>query len=383
MSYRLAVIIETMNTYGRGLIDGVCRSLSEQPPCTLFFEERTLDSPPPAWLAKWKGDGIIVRDRTGKSCRLALKTGAQVVDLSERRQSRVATVHSDHAACSRLAAEHLLQRGFEHFAFVGIRGRPFSDKRRDAFLQAVGDAHVFELPDDERAFASWGSDYTALANWLQGLPKPIGLMACYDMPGISVLQACRLTGISVPGSVAVVGVNNDELQCALSNPPMSSVAQNQERIGYEACDLLFRLMRGEPAPSEPLYIAPKGVVTRHSTDTLIVADSLVFRAIRLIREHACKGMGITDLTERLGVSRRTLERRFSKVLRHSPHREIVVTQMNHARELLIGTTLPLRVVAKRIGLKSLPHFTQLFIAEYGIRPLDFRRASTPTGGRKL
>jgi LacI family transcriptional regulator len=304
---------------------------------------------------------------------MALATGAKVVDLSERRHPGVPTIFSDHTACSRLAAEHLFQRGFIHFAFVGIKGRPFSEKRRDAFVKAVGNAHLFELQDDEQAFASWGNDYSDLTDWLIQLPKPIGIMACYDLAGIGVLQACRFAGISVPETVAVIGVNNDELQCSMSNPPMSSVVQNQERIGYEACELLFQLMKGEPIPLETRFIEPRGVVARRSTDILVVPDQLVVRAIRMIREHACEGLLIKDIAQQLGVSRRTLERRFIKATNRTPHQEITTAQLKRACELLTETTLPIRVVAKRIGLKSLPHFTQLFLEEIGLRPLDYRR----------
>lgn len=375
MPHKIAVIIETMNTYGQGMIRGICRNLENRPQCTLFYEERTLDSPPPVWLKTWKGDGIIVRDRTGRSCRLALKTGAKVVDLSERRHPGVPTVLSDHAACARLAAEHLLERGFAHFGFVGLKGRPFSDKRRDAFVKALGHVHLFEQRDEERAFVSWGSDYSDLTGWLISLPKPIGILACYDLPGIGVLQACRLGGIGVPDSVAVIGVNNDELQCAMSTPPMTSVAQNQERIGYEACELLFHLMNGEPAPAENRVVAPIGVAARRSTDIFVVPDQLVVRSIRIIRENIGVVLDIDEIAQKLGVTRRTLERRFSKATNRTIHDEIIGSRIRRACELLAETTLPIQVVAKRVGMKSLHHFTKLFIEKIGARPLDYRRNS--------
>lgn len=373
MPYQIAILIETINSYGRGIVRGIYRYINDQPANTLFFEERTLDSPPPAWLNRWRGNGIIVRDRTGECCRTALKTGAKIVDLSERRHPGVPTVFSDYVGCSNMAAKHLMERGFAHFGYVGIRDRPFSERRRDAFVRAVGEAAVFDLHGDERTFPSWGSDYTALIDWLKKLPKPIGIMACVDLVGIGVLQACRLAGIGVPDEVAIIGVNNDELQCVMSNPPLSSVMQNPERIGFEACDLLFRLMAGESASLEPSFIEPLGVIARQSTDIFVVPDMLVVRSIRLIRENACRGMEIDEVAARLGVSRRTLERRFVKALNRTPHDEIIAVRISRARELLSETLLPLRVVAKRIGLKNLPYFTKLFIKETGIRPLEYRR----------
>lgn len=373
MAYKIAIIIETINTYGQGVVRGIYRYMNEQPGQTLFFEERTLDSPPPAWLADWRGDGIIVRDRNGRSCEIALRTGAKVVDLSECRHPGIPTVYSDYTECSRLAAEHLFRRGLTNFAFVGIKDRPFSQKRGDAFIQAVGHAETFEIQDEELAFASWGNDYSRLTEWLKALPKPVGIMTCYDMPGVGVLQACRLAEISVPDDVAVIGVNNDELHCNMASPPLSSVAQNQERVGYEACDLLFSLLEGRGDEETERFVSPLGVIGRRSTDVLVIPDPLVLRCVRMIRERACQGLEVNDLATQLGVSRRTLERRFVKAMDLTPHDEIVRTRINRAKELLSETTLPLQIVAKRIGLKSLHYFTKMFVGETGMRPLEFRR----------
>ena len=84
-----------------------------------------------------------------------------------------------------------------------------------------------------------------LRRWLQELPKPIGIMACYDIRGQQVLDACRSAGLAVPDEVAVIGVDNDALLCELASPPLSSVIPNTHRTGYEAAALLDRIMAGK------------------------------------------------------------------------------------------------------------------------------------------
>ena len=370
---QVAIIVETMNAYGQGIIRGIWRALQEHPSSVIFYEERTLDTPPPIWLKNWKGDGIIVRDRSGKSCRLALQTHAKVVDLGENRHFGIPTVLTDHAACSRLAAGHLKSCGLRNFAFVGIKNRPFSDKRRDAFLQEVDHCHVFELKDNEHALSSWGTNHSAFIRWLKKLPQPIGIMGCYDLAGVRVLQSCNVAGIGVPDSVAVIGVNNDELQCSMTTPSMSSVIQNQERVGYEACYLLHRLMDGREMPETPLVVPPLGVVARRSTDILVIPDRLVVRALNLIREYACDGLTIDLIAQQLNVSRRTLERRFFASLGKNPHEEIVNSQLKRACELLMMSRLTLANVAKQVGFNSVSYFTQLFTRRFGVSPNDFRR----------
>jgi len=57
--------------------------------------------------------------------------------------------------------------------------------------------------------------------------------------------------------VAVVGVDNDEVLCELSDRPLTSVAPNVRRIGYEAACLLDQMMQGKPAPTT----APQTIVS--------------------------------------------------------------------------------------------------------------------------
>ena len=156
---------------------------------------------------------------------------------------------------SHLAFEHLKERGFRHFAFCGYNGADYSDERRDSFVRDVTEAglrcHIFE---DEQPPGSGNTakfehegltDNEQVSRWVTALPKPIGLMACNDMRGQQVLNACRAVGVIVPDEVAVGGADNDETLCDLSDPPLSSVMPNAERIGYEAAALLDLMMGGK------------------------------------------------------------------------------------------------------------------------------------------
>jgi LacI family transcriptional regulator len=104
-----------------------------------------------------------------------------------------------------------------------------------------------------------------LARWLASLPKPVAIMACNDIRGQQVMNACRRLELLVPEEVAVIGVDNDEIFCELSEPPLTSVALDTSRIGYEAAALLERMMAGEKPPSHPVLIPPLGVVVRRSS----------------------------------------------------------------------------------------------------------------------
>ena len=95
-----------------------------------------------------------------------------------------------------------------------------------------------------------------MAHWVEALPKPVGLMACNDIRGQQVLNACRDVEIAVPEDVAVLGVDNDDVLCDLSYPTLSSVLPDTRRTGFEAAALLERMIGGEPPPQMTTRIPP-------------------------------------------------------------------------------------------------------------------------------
>lgn len=370
---KIAVVVETVNAFGRGIISGISESLRHQPGCVVYFEERTLNMGFPGWLNDWRGDGIIVRDRYGKCYAEAQKTGALVVDLSEQRIPGSLSVYTDNAAIARMAAAHLKSCQFNAYAFVGIRHLQFSSQRRDAFLRSVGISPVYDFLDEVRAGPAWEDEQTDFLEWLEKLPKPVGIMACSDRVGMNVLKGCLLAGIAVPEQVAVIGVDNDDVYCSLSNPPMTSVEQNTRRIGFDACELLFRALDGKAPRYRTLAIPPIRVVRRKSTDVLAVPDRIVAQAIKMIREHACSGITPADVASRLNISLRTLERRFLRFSRHTPWKEISETRIFAACELLIETDQTIESVAHRVGFASVAHFNRMFEEVVGVRPSGYRR----------
>src|SRR3954447_13908646 len=159
-----------------------------------------------------------------------------------------------------------------------------------------------------------------IGQWLLTLPRPVGVMGAYDIRARHVLDACRRVGLPVPDQVAVVGVDNDEFLCSLTDPPLSSVAPDTRRTGYEAAALLDRLMSGrERRRGQAIFVEPLGVVTRRSTDVLAVGDGDISAAVQFIREHACEGIAVKDVLAEVPLSRRVLEDRFRKLLGRTPH----------------------------------------------------------------
>jgi len=379
----VALIVETSKAYGRGLLRGINRYVRSCGPWSIYIDERGLWDPLPEWLRRWKGDGMILRTADRRMVRSALRTDAKVVYLGEQSDLDLPGVHPDDRPISRMAAEHLWERGFRQFGFVGIRGVCWSEKRRDSLNQRMAEAGstlaVLEFNAWPRASGPWEQDQRRLVEWIAALPKPVAIMACYDVVGLRVLDACRRADLAVPEEVAVIGVDNDEILCELADPPLSSVAHDLDRIGYEAAWLLDRLMSGEPAPAAPILLEPLRVVARQSTDTVAVSDPVLARALRFIREHACDGIGVSDLGRETHLSRRTLERRFFKELGCTPHEEILRAQLDRVKRLLAETNLPLEAIARRTGFTHTSYMVALFRRKTGQTPGAYRKAIRAQG----
>ncbi len=224
----------------------------------------------------------------------------------------------------------------------------------------------------------WQELQRGLMAWLQALEMPVGLMACNDARARHVLEACHALGVRVPEDVAVVGVDNDEVMCELTDPPLSSIEQGMRRLGYQAAALLDQRMEGKESPQMQYVVGPEGVVARRSTDTLAVSNAEVALAARFIREHACDGISIADLTKMAGLSRSTLERKFKAMMGRTIHAEIDRVRIERARTLLAETDLPLKQVAAQAGFKYIQYMSTLFRRRLDQTPREYRlRARMP------
>ncbi|MBV9123769.1 MAG: DNA-binding transcriptional regulator [Planctomycetes bacterium] len=387
--WTVALLAETWRAYGRGLLQGVARYVRAHGHWLILHQEQILGPDAPRWLKRQPCDGIMARIETRRLLETVQQLNLPTVDLRGRFQAAgVPQVGKDDGAIARLAAEHLHERGFRHFAFCGFTGLDYSVRRRDAFVAWVREAGfqplVYEGTPPSQAAAGTMQELTGqlyeegLETWLTGLPRPLALMACNDLRGQQVLTACRGAGIRVPEEVAVLGVDNDTLLCDLADPPLSSVEPGAERIGYEAAALLEAMMQGRPPQSQVVLFPPLGVVTRQSTDILAVEDRRVAAALRLIREHAFEGLNVDGLLKHLAaqscrVSRSTLERRFAETLGRSPKEEILRVRMARVKQLLIDTDYSLSAIARLVGIEHHEHLSALFKARTGETPGAFRR----------
>lgn len=373
---RVAVMIEASNAYARGLLKGIHRYVQEEGNWTIFLPEHGRGDPPLEALARWEGDGAIVRIETPAIARaveaLRAAQGIPVIDVSAAGLvPDLACVETDDEAIGRVAARHFLDRDFQHFAYLGDQRFRWSENRRRAFVEAIESAghrvHVSAAPD-----AAAERDNEAIEAWLVSLPKPLAVFTAYDIRGRQAIDACRRAGLAVPDAVAVLGVDDDELLCSLSSVPLSSVIPDAAGAGWQAASLLGSLMAGQDLERRLWLLPPLGISARQSTDTMRVDDPVVMTALRFIRAQACLGIKVADVAKEAGVTRRVLESKFLKYVRHSVHEAIARVQFRRIEELLKSTELPLAAIAARTGFKHAEYLSVAFARRYRKPPSRWR-----------
>lgn len=372
---RVVLLVESSRFSGRSLLRGIADYARHHGPWAFYWEPGGLEKIWPQ-LKTLDADGIILRDVERIENVRPYGLPAVVVGHSHQEIPGMANVITDSEAIGRMAAEHLMECGFREFAFCGLEGIPWSQLRGESFQRRLALAgfnpHFYPNPAKASA-AGWRGERGYMARWLTSLPKPLGLMACNDDRGEQVIEACKIAGLHVPDEVAIIGVDNDDLVCDLSDPPMTSVALAFERAGYESARVLDALMRRRPVRQRRIPVAATHVVPRQSTDTVAVQDAQLGKAIRFIRDHARETVGVPAVAAAAGLSRRVLEKRFRHVLRRSVLGEIRRVRVAHIRRLLLETNHPISHIAESLGYAGSEHLARYFRKEHQETPLSHRR----------
>lgn len=373
----VGLLVETSTAYGREIIEGITTYLRTHGEWSIYLEQREERSPLPDWLLKWEGDGIICRWTTPELAQHLRKMKIPVVDLNDRfGYLKLPRVGSDMIAIGRMAAEHLLERGFRNIAYCGFTEMEWSLARRRGVEDAVSGVGNFcgALESDIKDVQKFQveRERKRIVKWLKTLPIPVGIVTCNDVRGYHVLDALRGLDLVVPEEVAVVGVDNSATYCNIATPPLSSVRPNTKRVGIEAAALLDRMMSGQKPEEPEKLVPPIEVVTRQSSDVLAVPDPLIARAIQLIRKHACDGWRVEDVLSALSVPRPILERGFRRYLDRSPHEELRRVRLKRVKQLLSETDWTLERIAERAGFDHPEYMMVQFKRVFGITPTQWR-----------
>ena len=329
----------------------------------------------------WEGDGILAWLGAGDDLAdFVAQAKKPTVDFSFRRPHlKFPRVLLDHAADARLAADHFLSRGFEHFGYYSDQPNWSFEERGYAFVSYIQQAghHCDWLawhrsPKFNASKLQWQHKRQWLRAQLKVASKPLALFAATDDHAVEVLECCEDLKLAVPEQVSIVGVDNSLMAVEAMRTPISTVDTNMELLGYRGAALLNDLMNGTRPPKEPIRVLPSGLIARKSSDLIAVSHAGVAKSLRFLLEHCHEPIGVDDLARAAAMSRRALHQAFLDHIGRPPGAELHRVRIERVKKLLMNSDHKLEVVAEMSGYQSANSLWVAFKQTTGVSPKEYR-----------
>ncbi len=351
--------------------------LTHQGPDEVDANSRELDR-----LRIWNPDGLL--------CALESDTLQTLVEFLPRPTVNmfasqpgpgVAVVLGSRATFIQTGAQHLRQQGLRSIAQVVLSVDPAHQLKLKIFNQVVrpakpGQACLYEpVPPAllEDPYMPVTPVPARLAAWLRALPKPSGVISPSNGGGGYLIRVCHELGLRVPEDIAVVGVDGTDLALA-SELAVTTVLPDAQAIGRAAMTLLGEMMRGQPAPPEPVLQEAMELHVRKSTGLRRAEICDITGALEYIDHHACTNLSVEQLIrDTQGVCTKTFYTHFRAATGQTPAQAIQHRRLEEARRLLAHTELPVSTIADLCGYSDYSNFGRAFRAAEKISPSAYRQ----------
>lgn len=347
-----------------------------------------------AFLKERGCKGAFVSVQTTQRAKELLQIGIPVIGVATvQNLLNLPFISADSKKVARMACEYLLKKKFKNFAFFGLTQARWSAERLEYFSQYLTEKgkniHVFE--EKQVLFTSDLTSFTRLwiktalntgqqklIGWLKQLPKPAAILASTDIFACHLINMAREAGLSIPDEIAILGVNNDNAICNICDPPLSSIAFNLKKAGYDATRLLDKMISGnETMQGQCIEIQPTHVETRGSTDIYAVDDPAIVEAMKYIRQNGNIPLSVDAVADHVYMSKRLLQMRFHDLIGKSVHDEIVTAHFELAKAMLVDTDLPIDEIATRSGFHYTSNMRRAFRKLTGMLPQKYRQQHRP------
>lgn len=372
---RVLVVLNTSAAWSRGILRGFMETAHQRGWLLLHYHP----SADLGWLQEEWTPSVLVLGPEVEQSVIATLGETSVISVNQDRSAQgVASVCPDEEKIAKLALEHLASKGYARVTTFRFNDAAFAAARENAFCAAAQMKGLDVVPGwwlDDAQHSRAKEDPHALVKWLRGLPKPCGVFTCADAWGRVVARYARAAGLRVPEDLALIGVDNDAIECELIVPSLSSIAIPWREMGVKAADLAQLALKKKNIAGKRWLIPPVAVVGRRSSDALGIDDTLVSQAVRWIQSHAEKRLSVPSVASAVSSSRQRLERKFRAALGRTVQEEIRRARVEKARALLEATDAPLAEVAKRSGFTTAALLSVAFQRELGMPPGAYRRRS--------
>ncbi len=374
---KVILLIDCASEFDRKLLRGIMKYSKENGPW-LFYripsdlrrvkgrEEWVME-----WARKWNADAVIGRcdeDKIGLLGRLDIPI---VLQNNRTRSNVYSNLTGDYVGTGQLAAQYFQNKLFTNFAFFGVRGIIWSEERCKGFRDAV--------TSDGCGFSAFNAepgetfDRDRILSWLKGLPKPVALFCCDDAHALYITETCNMAGLRIPEEISLLGVDNDELLCGISDPPISSVELDVEHGGYQTCALLHRQILDRTRQPFNVVINPVEIVQRQSSYLYNITDPNVARIVDFIDRNFNSDLDMESILGLVPLSRRSIETKFRKEMGTTIYQYILKNRVEHFAHLLLTSGRPVFEIADEVGFGDNGNFSRIFRKMKGCSPQEYRQ----------
>ena len=289
-------------------------------------------------------------------------------NLNLQRRQNTTCLRIDDEKIGEFAASSLAELGsFNSVAFLPSgESALWSDLRGQGFVNAFLRRRVQAVVYDERRDGSLG-------NFLESLNKPAAVLAACDHVAYVALGALEDSTSAVPGRIALLGVDNDELLCNSTRPRLSSIRPDHYEEGAIAQRELDSLMRArKPRPPKTILCSKMELFKRESIAPVVPAARLISTALDFIDRQATRGIVPADVAAHLGISRRLLDLRFRELHGKTVSQTILAVKLKAVREALETTSDRMSTIAKNCGFANPNHLKNVFKRNFGMGMREWR-----------
>jgi len=328
------------------------------------------------WAKEWDADAIIALwDHDENTSRLKQLDIPILLQNYKERSSYYSNLTGEYFGTGVMAANFFIQRRFQNFAFYGNKGVVWSRERAHGYKNEVEKAggNYFYFESENLRGGEWTASHVLLDKWLLSLPKPVALFACDDNFALQVSEICKMNNIKIPEEISLLGVDNDDLICNLSDPPISSIVLDVEKGGYEAGRLIHQLIRKERTEPFNIVINPTRFELRQSTELYDIQDEYINKIVNHLVEKFNTDISIDELSKIVPLSRRNLEIKFKNEMGTSIYQFILELRINYFSNLLLTTDRSLFDLALESGFNDCKNISRIFKKFKGVTPVEFRQ----------
>jgi LacI family transcriptional regulator len=370
---RVLIVLDTSMAWSRGVLAGFT-DVARRQAWTLLHYHAYADL---RWLVQlWSPVVVVLQWSLFRARAHALESCAVVSVNDDCSAEGVASVCLDERGIGELAAIHLLGKGLRELTTFRFNDMAFATARERAFHETVKANGARLVPSwwiDGADPPRFHEDPSAIVSWLERLPRPCGMFTCSDSWGRVVARYAQVAGVRIPEDLALLGVDNDTVECGLASPPLSSVAVPWRTVGEKAAWFVGRSLAGVPIAGQRIVVPPVDVIPRRSTDVTAVDDPVVARATSWIAEHVSRRLTLHGIARATSCSRQLLEERFRASVGRTVMQEVRRARVDLARQLLSTTNLPMQLIARQCGFTSAGLLHAVFRREAGIPPGAYRQ----------